>query len=654
MKTRLELSLSAASLLPLLFLLGCGASSTGSPRPQQSNQLTLSLTGSGKGIVTSIPGGINCDPTCLASFGSGTTVQLIAAPDPGSTFTGWTGACSGTGSCQVDMNSVESVAAGFGLGGATLTVAETGTGIGIVTSSPNGINCGTTCTGGFSLGTVVQLSAVANTGSAFAGWTGPCSGTGSCQLTMNSNQSVSAIFNPAQGGVQSINHIIFMAQENRSFDHYFGALREYWAQNGYQDQGFDGLPQFASPAGLAPSNPGCDPTLPPPNDCKFDPAHPVTSYHLQTMCLENTSPTWNEAHVDVDYHNPTTSTLTSPVDGFVWTAAHDGRNLGFVHDVIGERAIGYYDGSDLNYYYFMASNFATSDRWFSPVMSRTSLNRMYLLGGTSQGHAYPLQIPEPQLSGPVIFQLLQQKGVSWKIYIHPDVSGCATASCLYAMSYVQNFMYGNTILQQFPQNIVPTSQFITDAQNGTLPQVAMIEPPSNVGLDEHPADDDSVPCCSVQAGAHFVSSLVDALMTGPSWKDSAFILTWDEYGGFYDHVPPQPTVSPDGIKPLDLIPGDVCTIVNGPTCDFTYTGMRVPLIVISPFTKRHYVSHTTSDYTAILKFIETRFSLSSLSARDAAQMDMTEFFDFSNPPWMTPPAPQVQDTSKPCYLDHLP
>jgi phospholipase C len=219
---------------------------------------------------------------------------------------------------------------------------------------------------------------------------------------------------------------------------------------------------------------------------------------------------------------------------------------------------------------------------------------------------------------------------------------------------VQNFTYGNTILQQFPQNIVPTSQFITDSQNGTLPQVAMIEPPSNVGLDEHPADDDSVPCCSIQAGASFVASLVNALMTGPSWKDSAFILTWDEYGGFYDHVPPQPAVSPDGIKPSDLLQGDVCTIVSGPTCDFTYTGFRVPLIVISPFAKRHYVSHTVSDYTAIPKFIETRFGLSSLSARDAAQMDMTEFFDFSNPPWMTPPAPPTQDTSKPCYLDQLP
>jgi phospholipase C len=653
MKTRLKFLLSAASLLLFLPLLGCGTSPTGSPSPPKSNQLALSLAGSGKGTVTSIPGGINCGPTCLASFSSGTTVQLTAVADPDSTFTGWTGACSGTGSCQVDMNSVESVTAGFDLSGATLTVAETGTGIGTVTSSPTGINCGTTCTAAFSIGTPVQLTAVANTGSTFAGWTGACSGTGSCQLSMNSNQSVSAIFNPAQG-VQAINHIIFMAQENRSFDHYFGALREYWAQNGYQDQPFDGLPQFASPPGRAPSNPGCDPTLPPPNDCKFDPTHPLTSYHLQTMCLENTSPTWNEAHVDVDYNNPTTSTANSPMDGFVWTAAHDGRNLGFVHDVIGQRAIGYYDGSDLNYYYFMASNFATSDRWFSPVMSRTSPNRMYLMGGTSQGHAYPLHIPQPQLSGPVVFQLLQEKGISWKIYIHPDATGCTTASCLYAMSYVQNFMYGNTILQQFPQNIVPTSQFITDAQNGTLPQVAMIEPPSNVGLDEHPADDDSVPCCSVQAGALFVSSLVNALMTGPSWKDSAFILAWDEYGGFYDHVPPQAAVSPDGIKPSDLLPGDVCTIVSGPTCDFTYTGQRVPLIVISPFAKRHYVSHTTTDYTAISKFIETRFGLPSLSARDAAQMDMTEFFDFSTPPWMTPPTPPVQDTSKPCYLDHLP
>jgi len=143
-------------------------------------------------------------------------------------------------------------------------------------------------------------------------------------------------------------------------------------------------------------------------------------------------------------------------------------------------------------------------------------------------------------------------------------------------------------------------------------------------------------------------------MNGPSWKDSAFILSFDEFGGFYDHVSPQPAVSPDGIKPIDLLPGDECTQTTGPTCDFTFTGYRVPLLVVSPFAKKHFVSHTVADYTAILKLMEVRFSLSPLSQRDSAQMDMSEFFDFNNPPWVTPPLPPVQNTTGACYLDHLP
>ena len=80
----------------------------------------------------------------------------------------------------------------------------------------------------------------------------------------------------------------------------------------------------------------------------------------------------------------------------------------------------------------------------------------------------------------------------------------------------------------------------------------------------------------------------------------------------------------------------------------------MPLIVVSPFTKKHFVSHTVADYTAILKFIETRFGLSSLSKRDAAQMDMTEFFDFTNPPWMTPPSPPEQSQSGVCDYSAIP
>ncbi len=110
---------------------------------------------------------------------------------------------------------------------------------------------------------------------------------------------------------------------------------------------------------------------------------------------------------------------------------------------------------------------------------------------------------------------------------------------------------------------------------------------------------------------------------------------------------------------IDLGPNDICSDPSktGPTCDFVYTGYRVPLIVISPFSKKNYVSHTVADYTAILKFIETRFNVPSLTLRDAAQMDMTEFLDFVNAPWKTPPTPlsiPTQPTSAPCYMDHLP
>src|SRR5581483_11968940 len=136
-------------------------------------------------------------------------------------------------------------------------------------------------------------------------------------------------------------------------------------------------------------------------------------------------------------------------------------------------------------------------------------------------------------------------------------------------------------------------------------------------------------------------------------NDSVFILTHDEGGGFYDHVPPQPAVSPDVIPPSDLLPGDVCLGTGGANCDFNHTGFRVPLIVVSPFTKPNYVSHTPMDYTAILKLIETRFSLPSLTKRDAAQPDMTEFFDFTNAPLTIPPFPPDQPTTGPCYLDRL-
>ena len=451
--------------------------------------------------------------------------------------------------------------------------------------------------------------------------------------------------------LKQIKHIIFLAQENRGFEHYFGAMRQYWAANGFPDQSFDGLPQFnptsgAAPLrGPAPTNLGCDPAFPfPGNDCTINANSPkVESFHMVSQCIENPSPSWNESHVDWNLSNPLSPTPT--LDGFVWTAAHDARNEGFT-DVDGKRAMAYYDATDLPYYHFLASSFATSDRWFAPAMSRTQPNRMYMLAATSAGYAYPLPPGGPPVSNPTIFDSLQSAGVSWKVYVtdltHANPPVDDNALNMFATA------------AKFPQNVVPVSQFLTDLTNGTLPAVAYIEPGYNSGLDEHPGVEESVPGASVQVGAQYVASLINALMQSSSWKDSVFILTYDEGGGFYDHVPPQPAVSPDGVKPLDLQPGDICTVTTGPTCDFVYTGYRVPLIVVSPFAKKNYVSHTVADHTAWLKLVEARFGLSSLTKRDAAQMDMTEFFDFVNVPWKTRPTPPAQPANAPCYLNQLP
>src|SRR5438552_13399280 len=456
---------------------------------------------------------------------------------------------------------------------------------------------------------------------------------------------------PPSGSLQSVNHIIFMAQENRSFDEYFGRLEDYWAANNYAPVQFDGLP-------LGSTNPGCDPLFPPPMSCTIDQNTPqIKVFHFQTVCIQNLSSAWNESHVQ--FNNGAPASNHPKMDGFVHMAGAFARSQDPNYfDTDGIRAMGYYNGNDLNYYYFMASNFGTSDRWFAPVMSRTQMNRMYLLAATSHGHARPLNSSNSgQLSDKTIFELLQDHGITWKIYVHPDATGCTSTACLLALSYINQFTYSRTIVSQFPQNLAPIDQYFTDVQNGTLPQVALIEPASNVGLDEHTSETQpGMPGgVDIQAGARYVSTIINALMNSSSWKDSAFILTYDEHGGLYDHVPPQPLPSPDGIPPSDLPPGYVCTKgENTPICKFGITGFRVPLIVISPFAKKHYVSHTVADYTAILKLIEARFNLPNLTKRDAAQMDMTEFFDFANPPWMAPPVPPAQSTAGACYLDHLP
>ena len=650
--------------LGILFLTGCAGLV---PNSQTEFQLNVTPPASGAGTITSSPAGINCPTTCSAAFAGGTQVTLTAAAGSGYFFTGWQGSgCSGTSACMVTITAATNVSAMF-TAGYGVAVQFAGAGTGTVTSSPKGINCPTTCNAAFPQNTQVTLTETPGNTFTFAGWSGACTSADStCSITLNSSASSTNTVTATFGGsLQSFNHVVVFLQENRSFDSYFGALRAYWAQNGFPDQSFDGLPQFNPTTGApplqgpAPSVTGCDPTKPFPTYvyCNADPSNPITSYHSASVCQEELSPFWNESHHDYNYADPEGNS-GDPLDGFVISGADDARQYndpGPSNDVNGLRTMGYFDWTDLNYYYFMASNFATSDRWFSPVMDRTQINRMYLLAATSAGHVYPLSGSDRQLSATTIFEELQNAGISWKIYVDPQYSTCAgnpTGACLESISYINQFVYGNQIKNSptLSQNVVPISQYTTDLQNGTLPQVAWIEPPSPAGLDEHPTDVNSQGGVNIQHGAKFASGLINGLMTSSSWKDSVLIFSYDEFGGFYDHVPPQPMPSPDGIPPSGLQPGDACDSATGPLCDFTWTGYRVPLIVISPFTKKNFVSHTVRDYTAILKFIETRFGLPALTNRDAAQADMSEFFDYVNEPWATPPSPPAQVTTGVCSL----
>ena len=157
--------------------------------------LTVSKAGTGSGTVTSSPSGISCGSTCSATYTSGQQVTLTANPAAGSAFAGWSGACSGTGTCIVAMNANAAVTATFNPG-VTLTVSKAGTGSGTVTSSPSGINCGSTCSARYGSGQQVTLTAIAAAGSAFAGWSGACSGTGTCVVAMSANRTVTATFSP--------------------------------------------------------------------------------------------------------------------------------------------------------------------------------------------------------------------------------------------------------------------------------------------------------------------------------------------------------------------------------------------------------------------------------------------------------------------------
>lgn len=419
---------------------------------------------------------------------------------------------------------------------------------------------------------------------------------GSRRVTVQAKDSIGSTFwktvnitvlSGTPAGLSNLEHIVFMLQENRSFDNYFGRMGQYRRDRGFNDQ-FDELPLTVAPLDKS--------------------KVPVPPFHLQTVCHDDLSPSWDASHYS--YHGGLN-------DRFMQTA------LSSTFDPDGTRAMGYYDWTDLPYYYELAFQYGTSDRFFSSVLSSTPANRYYMFAATSFGHIRYEQAPSGGWTYPTIFDRLTAAGISWRYY--------------YIDSHQRDITMWSTYVRD-KSKVFPISQYFIDVQNdATLPQVVFIDRGSTNNLDEHPA-------VNIQTGAAYTKTIIDALMQGTAWPSSAFILSFDEAGGLYDHVPPAVFTKPDSIAPV-LIAGDA-------PGDFTLSGFRVPFILISPWAKPHFVSHTNREFTSILRLIEARFDLTPLTARDSNADNMTEFFDFTAPPNLTLPSLPDQPTNGTCLFSN--
>jgi len=391
----------------------------------------------------------------------------------------------------------------------------------------------------------------------------------------------------AGGGVSQVKHVVVLMQENRSADEMFGQLHN------------EGLPDFE--AEPMTGNP--------------DPLHPgstILPFHTSQLCTtSDLDHSWTATHQA--WNN-------GAMDGFT-TINSSVAGKGDPLDPSGARAMSYLDERELPFYYDLYRTYASGDRYFASLLGPTFPNRFYLLAGTSFGHIRNDFNPNGPWPQKTVFDLLGAAGIDWRIYNSQFAFG-------------QLFQYVN---DHAAGHVFPIAQYFIDAKNGTLPPVAFVDP---VFLGDETVENDEHPPKNIQLGQKLSYDVVTALQQSPDWTSSAMFFTYDEHGGFYDHVPPPAAVAPDNIPPM-------LTASDTPAA-FDRLGVRVPALVVSPFAKAHFVSHVVHDHTSVLRFIETRFGLPALTARDAAADPMLEFFDFDHPPFMTPPtfkAPAVGSCS---------
>jgi phospholipase C len=372
-------------------------------------------------------------------------------------------------------------------------------------------------------------------------------------------------------GIQKINHVIWIIQENRTLDNYFGTY-----------PGADGIP------------PGtCLPVLPGSSDC-IKPFHMPKGQPAYDLAHD-----WDTIHAAYDH---------GKMDGFVWA---EGTSL----------TMGYLEEQDIPNYWSYARHFTLCDRFFSSQMGYSLPNHVYTVAGQSGGlivnvpNVKELEdvMDDPEgFSFAAIVQLMSKTNVPWKYYVesqpvpkgvpmHLSETGARLAFPDPKQFNLWNPLPGFKKIRDDPAemaHLVDLKEYFDDLQNGTLPAVSWIIP--DYQDSEHPI---ALPA----DGMWYVTKLVNALMQSRYWGDSVIFLTWDDYGGFYDHVPP-------------------------PEIDAYGLGPRVPMLVISPYARPNYVAHYVYEFCSVLKFIEERWGLHHLTARDHWANDMRECFDFAQPP----------------------
>jgi len=374
-----------------------------------------------------------------------------------------------------------------------------------------------------------------------------------------------------------IEHFFFLMQENHTFDNYFGTR-----------PGVDGIP------------PGT--CMPVKRDRTTPCVRPFHLGELGSLDLDHTAQAFA-----TQYHD-------GKMDGFVEGVSTQGKD--------GRLAMAYYDDRDLPYYWNLADEYVLFDRLFSSANSGSIRNHMFRVTGGPGATGAAESIPPGGWGDiPTIFDRLEAAGVSWKFYVEnydptinfrtraaaKDVDRGAQAIWVPLLSYAR-YVDNPKLFSK----IVDLDQYYEDAAHGDLPAVAFIAP---AGDSEHPPG-------NVRAGQTLIRSLLTQLQRSPAWASSAFFWSYDDWGGWYDHVKP-------------------------PQVDAYGYGFRVPALLVSPYARRGYVDHTTLDFTSALKFIETNWRVPALAERDRRANTFLGAFDFTRPPRAptllgterTPPAP---------------